>query len=57
MHPEETKQKFIITAREMEQLEDLKAQLAQQTSFIQKFKMMNSTQQRNRSNQVFSSSE
>ena len=41
----------------MEQLEDLKAQLAQQTSFIQKFKMMNSTQQRNRSNQVFSSSE
>ena len=43
---DENKKKFVITAREMETLEELKTQLAQQTMYLQKFKMMSATQQR-----------
>ena len=36
----EKKNKYIITAKEMQQINDLKKQLAQQNSFLQRFKMM-----------------
>lgn len=37
------KAKFVITAKEMATLEELKKTLAQQANFLQKFKMMGST--------------
>ena len=51
--PEDKKNKFIITAKEMERLDELKRTLHQQASFMQRFKMMNQTQQRNKKNNVF----
>ena len=51
--PEDKKNKFIITAKEMKRLDELKRTLHQQASFMQRFKMMNQTQQRNKKNNVF----
>jgi len=39
----EKKNKFVITAKEMATLEELKKTLAQQANFLHKFKMMGST--------------
>ena len=39
----DNKSKFVITAKEMATLEELKKTLAQQANFLQRFKMMGGT--------------
>ena len=43
---DEKKTRYTITAKEMAALEEIKKAIAQQTSFLEKFKIMNAAQER-----------
>ena len=50
---DEKKTKYTITAKEMESLEEIKKSVLQQANFLQKFKMLNTTQQARRTSTKF----